>query len=187
MCVCFDRYGKLKGTWGLGGTIMDNPPYDGFSCIAQLRNGDLYTCSFYAMYLVGAANPDTGNGHTYRHFVLRPPASFSQPVLRLSTTNVDFHQPVVNQISTATLRLSNPGSAPLALYSLTMSGDTNAFAVAPLRTLTLEPGYGSLNDTNVSEDCVISFAPVKLGPYHAQLAIPSLDFRAKHSPNTHLA
>lgn len=175
VCVRFDRYGKLKGSWGLGAAIAAAPPEAGFSSLAQLSNGDCYVSAIQAFYLVGADNPEAGNAHTYRHFILRPPASFSQPVLDVSPTNLVFPRKIVGRTHTATARLANPGSSPLHLYSLTLSGDTNVFRVGPLKTMTLEPGYGRLDGADSSQDCVVTFNPSQLGHYSAQLAIRSGD------------
>lgn len=175
ICVRFDRYGKLKGSWGLGATIMDEDPYNGFPCLAQLSNGDIYTSSMFALYKLTEPGYGDRNIHTYRHYILRPPASFSQPVLQLSTTNLDLGWKAINYTHTATVRLSNPGSAPLKISSMTLTGDTNVFQFAPLKSTTLDPGYSRFDITNTYQDCTLAFHTSKLGSYQAKLTVVSSD------------
>ncbi len=175
MCARFNRYGQLKGVWGLGASIADAPPENGFASIAQLANGDFYCSALQALYLIGSDTPETGNAHTYRHFIIRPPYAMSQPVLYVSPTNVDFARKPVSHTYTSTVLLSNPGSAPLRIDSATLSGDTNAFHLAALKTKTLEPGYGELKAAQAWTDCAVAFTAAKPGPYHAQLTLVSGD------------
>lgn len=175
VCTRFDRYGKLKGSWGFGATLESAMPETGFNSFAQLANGDLYCSSLQANYLIGSSTPEPKNGHTFRHYVVRPPATMTQPVLYLSPTTLSFPQQMVNRSQSATVLVSNPGSAPLQINSVVLSGDTNVFEDRSPPTSTLQPGFCELRVPGSFEERAIEFTPHRSGLYHAKLTFNSGD------------
>lgn len=99
-----------------------------------------------------------------------PRSAPSQPAISLSATSFNFNTVVIGQSSTQTLHITNTGSAPLTINSLTLNSSQFSFT-GPAFPRTILPAQ--------AVGYTISFAPTTAGSASASVQITS---NASNSP-----